>query len=251
MGDCDTGLAAMSRLLTTAFAAIIMLASPAVVLSAPSAAPALSGAEVLAQSRAIYAAMKSYADNGVVRTEFTVSPTIPLTIERHSFHTVYSAPRKFLLDFKKSESGERLVIWGDGENFHTWWSETGVHEVYPRGQGASAFAVSSLPTLGAALAVPPLLFSQAGLHGALSDFGLLRGEGVESFDGRSFYKLVGTVSLAYGTGAVRAMCRKTPNRRGLPHRLPFRRRIPRGPVRNSPRRRPGRQRRSSTAAIRT
>jgi hypothetical protein len=192
----------MSRLRSTAFGVIVVLTLPLIVTAVPAATAAMSGADVLAQSRAKYAAMKSYADTGVVTTEFALSRAAPPTVERNSFRTVYSAPRRFLLDFKKGAGGERLVIWGDGENFHTWWSATGVHEVYPRGQGANAFALSSLPTLGAAMAVPPLLFSQAGLHGVLTDFELVRSEGVETLDGRSCYRLVGTVGLAYGTGAV-------------------------------------------------
>jgi hypothetical protein len=157
---------------------------------------------VLAQSLAIYAGLKSYADTGIVTTEFALSRAAAPAVERHSFRTFYSAPRQFLFDFRKGEGGERLVIWGDGEDFHTWWTATGVHEVYPRGQGSSAFALSSLPTLGAVLAVPPLLFSHAGLHGALSDFELVRSAGVEEIDGKPFYKLIGIVRLAYGTGAV-------------------------------------------------
>ena len=176
---------------------LIMLAAAS---ASGAVTPALSGADVLAQSRARYAALKSYADSGSVMTRYQSDGGAPM-IERHSFHTAYAAPRKFKFDFRK-EGGERLVIWGDGENFHTWWSATKVHETYPRGQGANAFALSSLPTLGAALAIPPLLFSQAGLHGTLSDFELSRSAGIEKIDGRTCYKLVGRVGLAYGTGTV-------------------------------------------------
>jgi len=190
-----------ARAVAAALAACLVLLL-GVAPASQAATPALSGADALAQSRAKYAALKTYADTGTVTTQYEAGGGPPL-IEHHSFRTVYAAPRKFQLDFRKGGSGERLVIWGDGENFHTWWSETKVHELYPRGQGANAFALSSLPTLGAAMAIPPLLFSQAGLHGALSDFELIRSAGIEKLDGRTYYKLVGHVGLAYGTGAVR------------------------------------------------
>ena len=192
---------AISRSGARFLAAAVMLAS---LLNPPTWAGQLSGTEVLAQSRAKYAAMQTYTDTGSITTEFALNRAAP-TAEHHSFRTAYAAPRKFFFDFTKGDKpgGERLVIWGDGENFHTWWSATHVHEVYPRGRGANAFALSSLPTVGSALFVPPMLFSKAGLHGPLSDFELVRSEGIEAIDGRPYYKLAGTVALAYGTGAVR------------------------------------------------
>lgn len=194
-----------SRTQTAVLAALVLLFTQSLLSGSVRAAAALlTGAEVLAQSRAKYAALRSYADNGRVMTEYR-GDAGPTLVEKHSFRTAYSTPRKLLFDFKKGPEagGDRLVLWGDGENFHTWWSATHVHDLYPRGQGANAFALSSLPTLGSALMIPPLLFPQAGLHGPLSDFALVRSEGVTTIDGKSCYKLVGTVALAFSTGNVR------------------------------------------------
>lgn len=192
----------MSRLNMIARAASALLMVTLAAGAARAAGPTFNGADVLARSRATYAAMTSYSDTGVVTTEFSLTSDQPLVVEHSSFRTAYHAPRKFLLDFHKPEDVERTVIWSDGEQFHTWWSATGVHDAYPRGEGSTAFAVSSLPTLGAVLAVPPLLFSQAGLHGTLTDFELTRSAGIETLESRSYYRLEGRVNLAYGTGAV-------------------------------------------------
>jgi hypothetical protein len=167
------------------------------------AADTYDGADVLAKSRARYAAMRTYSDTGTVAV-YERLPGGGTISERHSFSTLYQGPRMFLLQFQKDPKAgaSRFVIWGDGEAFHTWWSDTKVHDTYPRGSGSMAFALGALPTLNAALAIPPLLFSQAGLHGSASDFQLQRAEGVEAVGGHRCYKLVGEVGLAYGTGTV-------------------------------------------------
>jgi hypothetical protein len=157
--------------------------------------------DVLERSRAAYAALHSYSDAGTVLTEER-PPGAPLIAERHTFTTYYSAPRHFFFDFREDPraGGDRLVIWCSGEAFETWWSATRVHETYPRGTGANAFALASLPTKGSALEVPPLLFAQAGLQGplvALKAGGLAE---TEDLDGHRAHKLVGEVSLAYATG---------------------------------------------------
>jgi hypothetical protein len=106
--------------------------------------------DVIARSRARCAALKSYADNGTVISEMR-SPGAPPVVERTSFVTYYRAPRQYFFDFRKGAGagGERLVIWCDGGDlFNTWWSATKVHETYPKGSGATAFAVTAFPTNG-------------------------------------------------------------------------------------------------------
>jgi outer membrane lipoprotein-sorting protein len=153
------------------------------------------------QSRAAYAALRSYSDVGVMVTEDR-SPGAPLVVERHTFTTYYRAPRQFYFDFRKDPKAgkERLVIWSDGGDFQSWWSATGVHQTYPRGTGATAFATASFPTKGAVLLVPPLLFSQAGLQGPLVALKAPRLAGTEDMDGHRVHKLVGEVALTYRTG---------------------------------------------------
>ena len=160
--------------------------------------------DVLEQSRAKYAALKTYSDSGTVTTEYGGTLAAPASVEHFTFVTYYRAPRQFLFDFKgdPKNSDERLVIWSDETDFNTWWSATKVHEVYPKGKGATAFAVTAFPTKSSAMHLAPLLFSQAGLHGSIVDFKLLRTDPTETINGHKCYKLVGEVGLAYGTGAV-------------------------------------------------
>lgn len=157
--------------------------------------------DIVKRSREMYAALASYADSGAVVVE-AQSPGGPLLTERHRFVTYYQGPRKFFHDFREDPAagGDRLVIWCDGGDFNTWWATTGVHEVYEKGRGANAFALSALPTNGSALQVPPLLFAGAGLHGPLSDFANYRAVGTERIAGRDAVKLVGEVRLTYQSG---------------------------------------------------
>ena len=126
--------------------------------------------QVLQQSRDKYAAMTSYSDTGSITTSYKSGPAAA-DVETHSFRTYYQSPRQFYLEFRKdAQAGnERFVIWSEGQDFNTWWSATQVHEDYPKGSGATAFAVGSMPTHGAAVMIPPLLFSKAGLQGPLAN----------------------------------------------------------------------------------
>jgi outer membrane lipoprotein-sorting protein len=159
--------------------------------------------EILKQTLAKYAALHSYADTGVTTTEYR-SPGAPATVERHTFTTLYKTPRQYLFDFQRDPKAgvERFVIWGDGEDFHTWWSATKVHDTYPRGRGATAFAIGSTPTKGTALLLAPLLFAQAGLHGSIADFAATGSVEIEEVGGRRCHKIAGEVRSTYGTGAV-------------------------------------------------
>ena len=171
--------------------------------SASSVQAASAPGDVLDRSRAMYAALRSYADTGTTTTEYR-SPGAPAMIERHTFSTLYKAPRQFLFDFQKDPKVgvERFVIWGDGEDFHTWWSATHVHDTFPRGRGAIAFALGSMPTKGSGVLIAPLMFGQGELHGSIADFAVTGGGEIEDVGGRRCYKLVGQVGLAYGSGAV-------------------------------------------------
>ncbi len=176
-----------------------------VVLGSGSVAAAQFDADaILAQAKAKYAALHAYTDSGTLVTTYR-SPGAPAIVERFGFTTAYAPPRRFLFDFRRDPKfgAKRFVIWANGEEFNTWWSDSKVHDTYPQGQGATAFAMGSQPTDGAVLAIAPLLFAKAGLHGALTDVAQVKGSGVEAVDGHPCYKLTGTFGLAYGTGNVR------------------------------------------------
>jgi outer membrane lipoprotein-sorting protein len=152
---------------------------------------------ILAQAKAAYAALKTYADTGAVDLEFGTGAA--LGHEHHMFRTAYRAPRQFYFDFTKAGNADRYVAWGDGETFHSYWKATGIANNYPKGQGSSAFSLGSTPTATAVLKVAPLLFPAAGLSGTLTEFGQPTLAGTEKVDGHDCYKLTGIAHAVYGT----------------------------------------------------
>src|SRR5688572_28608103 len=100
----------------SAFIALLFTLTPAA-----AGADALTADDVLRKSRAKYAALKSYADTGVIVSEYTV-PAGPTLLERHTFTTYFSPPRQFFFDFKEDENagGDRMVLWMDDTQTNSW-----------------------------------------------------------------------------------------------------------------------------------
>lgn len=182
-------------------ASLLWVTSTLSTLAFADALPA--AAELMDRVRATYAALHSYADEGVIVIE-TALGSGPMIVERHQFTTRYQSPRQFFLDFHKSRGpgAERYLIWGEGEDLQTWWSATRVHEKYPKGKGSAAFAVSALPTKDATTLIVPLLFAGAGLQGPLTSFTPTGAVALEPLAGHQCYKLPGRMGLAYGTGNI-------------------------------------------------
>jgi outer membrane lipoprotein-sorting protein len=171
-----------SRLLT-----LLLSCLPALVLAAED--------DILSRSRATYASLRSYADTGTVEIEFgPVGGTIK---ERHAFSTSYRSPRLFHFDFTKHQKADRFVVWSDEQAFHTWWQTTGVETTFPKGQGSGAFLTATPLTKNAVTQIAPLLFSQAGLVGTLTEFGDASVVGTEIVGGRKCHKLVGIARSIY------------------------------------------------------
>lgn len=160
-----------------------------------------SGEQLLEDVRAKYAALASYSDVGTVVVE-SQPIGAPLIREQLKVVTRYAAPKRFYFEATKT-TGERFVIWCPGDTFHSWWSATLVHEAYAAGEGANAFAMGALPTSGAALLIPPLLFQAAGLQGALVNMHEPRYLGVELLDGRKVHKVAGSVRENHWNDSVR------------------------------------------------
>lgn len=180
----------------------------ALLLSALSGQSAAAADDVLARSRAAYAALTTYADTGTVDVEFGNAPGG--SRERHTFRTFYRAPRQLLFDFVKANNADRFVVWSDDAAFRTWWKATGSTSTYPKGQGLSAFTNGSVPTVGALIAITPWLFPQSGLGGTLTEFADVRDAGTETVAGRPCHKLVGVARSVYGaTGHVTNVRRTT------------------------------------------
>ncbi|MCC6869044.1 MAG: hypothetical protein IT522_09490 [Burkholderiales bacterium] len=157
--------------------------------------------DILARSRATYAALASYADSGTIDAEFGTAAG--LGREHHDFRTVFRGPRQLLFDFTKANHADRFVVWSDAEAFHTWWKATGSIANYPKGQGLSAFVTGSVPTLGALTMVTPWLFPKAGLVGILTELSDVTEAGSDTIAGHPCRKIVGTAQSVYGaTGHV-------------------------------------------------
>jgi outer membrane lipoprotein-sorting protein len=158
-----------------------------------STAPRLRAADdIWQQTRAMYAALNSYADTGVVLYEYAASSQ-----DRHTFTTSFSrAPRHFYFDFKKA-GGDRYVIWGDPEAFHTWWQTTGVQDDYPNPNNIGAFSTAGHHTLGAAMKIPLLLYFKAPLQGAFTNFTDPELDGTEEVGGHRCHRLIGSTRDVY------------------------------------------------------
>ena len=158
------------------------------------AAPALNAADDIWQrSRAAYAALKTYADTGTVLYEFGASSQ-----ERDSFTTAFGRePRRFYFDFKK-QGGDRYVIWGDPDAFHTWWKATGGKQDYPNPNNAGALMLAGPTTVGAASKIPPLLYAKAQLPGDFTNISEMSVGSTETVDGHQSQRIVGTAYDVYG-----------------------------------------------------
>jgi outer membrane lipoprotein-sorting protein len=163
--------------------------------------------DILARTRATYASLRSYADTGTVDIEF--GPVGATLKERHTFSTAYRSPRHFYFDFTKHQKVDRFVVWSDEQTFHTWWQTTGVETTFPKGQGSAAFITSTSQTKNAVTQLAPLLFSQAGLVGTLTEFGDASVAGTETVGGRKCHKLVGIARSVYAATQHVVNVRKT------------------------------------------
>lgn len=163
--------------------------------------PATTADDILARSKATYAALKTYADSGTVQLEY--GPVGAAVSERHSFRTYYRSPRFFFFDFTREKNTDRFVVWSDEQAFHTWWKTTGQEETYGKGQGSSAFILGAPPTKNSLTQIAPLLFPAAGLVGTLTELGNATDAGTEKVDGRPCYRLSGVARSVYRiTGKV-------------------------------------------------
>lgn len=157
------------------------------------AAPVSAPEDVWQRSRAAYAALRTYADAGTVLYEFGASSQ-----ERDGFTTAFSRePRRFLFDFKK-QGGDRYVIWGDSDAFHTWWKATGVTQDYPNPNNAGALTLAGATTVGVASKIPMLLYAKAQLPGDFSNIKDVSVGAAETVDGRQCQRIVGTAYDVYG-----------------------------------------------------
>jgi len=180
-----------------AFAAAIC----SIVIAVGSVRGAASDADdILQRTRAMYGAFRSYADTGVVVSEYGAAST-----DEFKFVTWFSrSPRRFFLE---SSSGQ-FVIWGDPDAFHTWTKVTGDQYDYPNPNNAPAIAMSSQQTHGVSSVVPPLLYAKAPLGGVFNNFTDATVDGIETLGSRRCHRIFGTTRDVYATTGREVNIRK-------------------------------------------
>jgi outer membrane lipoprotein-sorting protein len=164
-------------------------------------ARAQSADDILKRMRDAYGALNSYADSAVIVSEYGAT-------DRHTFATYFNrSSRHFLLDFHK-QGGDRYVVWGDPDGFHTWWKTTKQTTDYPNPSNAAAITLSGPPTQSAVVKIPTLLYSKANLGGDFTNFANAKLEGNEDVGGHRCYRLTGKASDSYAASGKEVNIRK-------------------------------------------
>ncbi len=177
------------------------LGGPAHRLTPPSAD------DILARSRAAYAALASYADSGTVLDETSGFS------DRSTFRTRFTrSPRNLLIDFRslvsEYKSGARvplntqLVLWMENGELQTWSSKDQAHNTYPAngGQQVNALKNAGYYTRGASLLVPSLLYSKSGLVSPVLATDEATEDGFETVNGRKCHRIQGVERYRYPSG---------------------------------------------------
>lgn len=152
--------------------------------------------QILQKTKDTYVAMKTYSDSGTVIDEYGSAASPGKT--RHSFTTNFrrSSPRAFVLDAKK-EGGDRYVVWGDPDAFHTWWKTTGAQYDFPNPNNVGAISGSGRNTGGAGVKIPTLLYGKSQLAAMMLDLHDPTVEGKEKVSGHDCYRVTGRASDTY------------------------------------------------------
>lgn len=173
-------------------AAAIFAASPA---RTPANAQARESSDLMQRLRATYGELRSYADSGAVLYEYAGSAQ-----DHHTFTTAFTrAPRRFQLDFHK-DGGDRHVLWGDPDAFHTWTKAVGAQTDYPNPNNVGAITLSGPNTASVAVKIPTLLYAKADIPGDFSNVRDLAAAGSESVEGHPCHKYTARAADVYGTG---------------------------------------------------
>jgi outer membrane lipoprotein-sorting protein len=176
----------LARSRTVAMAMVALFAA-----AIPTTRTSATTDDVFARSRAVYASLRSYADTGTIDKYYGAH-------DYHTFRTYFTrTPRRFYFEFNKLGNVDHLVIWADPDAFHSWWKGIGVKSDFPNPNNTNVF-VGAGDTSGAAMQITPLLYSKAGLPGALANFRNATVSGTEAINGRPCYRVVGTTSDFYG-----------------------------------------------------
>jgi hypothetical protein len=170
-------------------------------------AHAFDAEDVLAKTRAAYAALASYADSGTVLDES------PGFTTRSTFRTLFIRnPRYLLIEYRALASeykgGFRLpldshiVLWMENGELQSWVSSTQAHETYSAdgGQQVNALASAAYGTAGISVLIPSHLYSKSGLASAVHATEEAEADGFETVNGRRCFRILGVERWRYPNG---------------------------------------------------
>lgn len=173
------------------------------ILAVPFSAQTASGDKIFASVLAKYASLNSYSDSGEIINEYGTSSK-----DVHKFKTLFNrAPRGYLLDFTKV-SGEKFVIWGDPDAFHSWWSSINSRSDYPNPSNTGVFIGSDVHTYGVAMKVTSLIYAKANLQGSFTNFTDIVLAGTDDVSGHKCYRLTGKARDIYSNTGRESNVRK-------------------------------------------
>jgi hypothetical protein len=185
----------------------VLLASASAPDSGTTRRAAFDAEDVLAKTRAAYAALTSYADSGTVldesagytdrstfRTLFIRDPRY-LLIEYHAVASEYKAGNRVPLN-------DHIVLWMENGEMQTWHSKMESHETYPAdgGQQVNALKSSAYSTAGISVLIPSHLYSKSGLASAVHATEEAEADGFEVVNGRRCFRLLGVERWRYPSG---------------------------------------------------
>lgn len=168
---------------------------------------AFDAEDVLARSRAAYAALTSYADSGTVQDE------APGFSDHSTFRTLFTRkPHQLLIEFRGVESrytngsrvplDKQITLWLENGDLQTWSSKTQAHETYPAagGQQVNALNNASYYTAGISVLIPSHLYSKSGLPSPVHATEEAEADGFETVNGRRCFRLTGVERWRYPSG---------------------------------------------------
>ena len=164
-----------------------------------------SAEDVLAKSRAAYAALTSYADSGTVLDETTGFT------DRTTFRTMFTrAPRNLFIEYRavasEYKSGHRLpldaniVFWMENGDMQSWSSKDQSHNTISAEQQVNALKNAGYYTKGASVVVPSHLYSKSGLISPVHATDEPTNDGFETVNGRKCHRIKGVERYRYPSG---------------------------------------------------
>lgn len=187
--------------------ALGVLAAASAADTAATRRAAFNAEDVLAHTRAAYAALTSYADSGTVLDEATGFT------DRSTFRTLFTRnPRQLLIEYRAVASeyktgnrlplGNQFVIWLEDDDLHTWSSKTQSHETYPMeaGQQVNALKSAAYYTAGISVLIPSHLYTKAGLPSPVHATEEAEADGFDTVDGSRCFRILGVERWRYPSG---------------------------------------------------